>query len=106
MGRFPAATTERIPASIVARARGSSETSRSPASSRTSDRPMSIIASLQLLDDGDLSASRIAPGAAAAPRLYDELASYGIPTRTTVTSRTARPDEGEALNRGGGCENM
>src|SRR5437870_6651018 len=55
------------------------ETSTSPASSITPGTPRSCPSSVQVFDDADSSARRIRGGAAAGPRRYDELPSYGIP---------------------------
>src|SRR6516225_5508849 len=62
-------------------ASASSGNSRSPASLYEPGRARSTPTSVQVFDDSLLNASRISLGAAEAPRLYEELASYGTPNR-------------------------
>src|SRR5687768_4904445 len=89
-----------MPRSIVSRTFVSSDTSRSPMSPRRSGEPMSMPDSLHVLDASDFSARRISSGAAAAPRRYEELASYGMPMSAGGPSIFEGEDDGAVTRVG------
>src|SRR5262245_53385634 len=88
--------------SILARASPLGGKSRSPASSSVSAHTVLMSRSAQGPVAGEVSACRITRGASAAPRRYDELASYGMPMSVGRNGRdSGLTDQGSWLRAHG-----